>query len=83
MELQPGSSTSDLIWSIVIGHNICLSTDSNDLFLKESIEMLSEAGIKFDKHAARGIDPQLFSEYLIASGINIYTFKCFYITFYK
>lgn len=30
--------------------------------------MLSEAGIKFDKHAVKGIDPQLFSEYLIASG---------------
>lgn len=42
---------------------------NNDLFLKESIEMLSEAGIKFDKHATRGIDPQLFSEYLIASGL--------------
>jgi len=30
--------------------------------------MLSEAGIRFDKHQTQGIDPQLFSEYLIASG---------------
>jgi len=44
---------------------------NNDLYLKESIEMLSEAGIKFDQHATKGIDPQLFSEYLIASGIFI------------
>jgi len=42
---------------------------NNDLYLKESIEMLSEAGIKFDQHATKGIDPQLFSEYLIASGL--------------
>lgn len=42
---------------------------SNDLYLKDSIDMLSEAGIKFDKHATRGIDPQIFSEYLITSGL--------------
>lgn len=44
------------------------SIPRGDLYLKESIEMLSEAGIQFDKHAVKGIDPQLFSEYLIASG---------------
>jgi len=31
--------------------------------------MLSEAGIKFEKHASKGIDPQFFSEYLMASGM--------------
>jgi len=42
---------------------------NTDLYLQESIEMLSEAGIKFDKHATKGIDYNLFSEYLIASGL--------------
>jgi len=42
---------------------------NSELYLKESIEMLSEAGIRFDKHQTQGIDPELFSEYLIASGL--------------
>ncbi len=50
------------------GLALCLTIFSNDLYLKESIEMLSEAGIRFDKHQTQGIDPQLFSEYLIGSG---------------
>jgi len=33
--------------------------------------LLSHSGIKFDKHAAKGINPQLFAEYLISSGILI------------
>lgn len=41
----------------------------NDIYQQDSIEMLSQAGIKFDKHATKGIDPQIFSEYFIASGL--------------
>jgi len=51
--------------------DIMIDFISNDLYLKESIEMLSDAGLNFEKHASRGIDPQIFSEYLIASGNNI------------
>jgi len=34
--------------------------------------MLSEAGIKFDRLPTKGIDPQLFSEYFMASGIYFF-----------
>jgi len=40
-----------------------------DDYSPEAIELLSNSGIKFDKHATRGINPQIFAEYLISSGL--------------
>lgn len=65
--LQLGSSTSNLIWSNNPFYYI-LKSDSNDDSSKEAIDLLSNSGIKFDKHASRGISPHIFAEYLIASG---------------
>jgi len=42
---------------------------TKDEYAKDAIELLSHSGIKFDKHAAKGINPQLFAEYLISSGL--------------
>jgi CCR4-NOT transcription complex subunit 7/8 len=42
---------------------------NKDDHAKDAIELLSNSGIKFDKHAVKGINPQIFAEYLISSGL--------------
>ncbi len=42
--------------------------NSSDEHSKEAIDLLSNSGIKFDKHKSRGINPHIFAEYLISSG---------------
>mmetsp|Transcript_52730 Transcript_52730/g.59843 ORF Transcript_52730/g.59843 Transcript_52730/m.59843 type:complete len:477 (+) Transcript_52730:579-2009(+) len=40
-----------------------------DLFAQDSIDLLVHSGISFPDHARRGIDPQLFGELLMVSGL--------------
>ncbi|XP_065192023.1 CCR4-NOT transcription complex subunit 7-like [Sycon ciliatum] len=40
-----------------------------DMFAKDSIELLTTAGIQFEEHDKRGIDPVHFSELLVSSGL--------------
>jgi len=40
-----------------------------DEYLPEAIQLLTDSGIRFEEHAKRGIKPQQFAEYLIASGL--------------
>merc|ERR1712238_177136 len=41
----------------------------DDLFAQDSIDLLVNSGISFPDHAHRGIDPQLFGELLMVSGL--------------
>lgn len=40
-----------------------------DMFAQDSIDLLVNSGISFPDHARRGIDPQLFGELLMVSGL--------------
>jgi len=40
-----------------------------DEYANDAVDLLVNSGIKFEEHASRGISPQRFAEYLIASGI--------------
>lgn len=40
-----------------------------DMFAQDSIDLLVNSGISFPDHAQRGIDPQLFGELLMVSGL--------------
>ncbi len=40
-----------------------------DMYAQDSIELLSTSGIDFQKHQEKGIDVNLFAEYMISSGI--------------
>lgn len=40
-----------------------------DMFAQDSIDLLVNSGISFPDHATRGIDPQLFGELLMVSGL--------------
>lgn len=40
-----------------------------DMFAQDSIDLLVKSGISFHDHATRGIDPQLFGELLMVSGL--------------
>jgi len=40
-----------------------------DMFAQDSIDLLVNSGISFQDHATRGIDPQLFGELLMVSGL--------------
>mmetsp|Transcript_16397 Transcript_16397/g.47474 ORF Transcript_16397/g.47474 Transcript_16397/m.47474 type:complete len:351 (-) Transcript_16397:36-1088(-) len=40
-----------------------------DMFAQDSIDLLVHSGISFQDHATRGIDPQLFGELLMVSGL--------------
>lgn len=40
-----------------------------DMFAQDSIDLLVNSGISFMDHATRGIDPQLFGELLMVSGL--------------
>jgi len=41
----------------------------SDEHAKDAIELLSNSGINFTKHYSHGINPQIFAEYLISSGL--------------
>lgn len=41
----------------------------DDMFAQDSIDLLVGSGISFDDHSTRGIDPQLFGELLMVSGL--------------
>lgn len=41
----------------------------NDMFAQDSIDLLVHSGISFTDHATRGIDPLLFGELLMVSGL--------------
>jgi len=72
MASQLGNLISNLTLSInkhFVKFLIFLSADE---YSKEAIELLSNSGIKFDKHKSRGINPQVFAEYLISSGLFFY-----------
>ena len=40
-----------------------------DMFAQDSIDLLQKSGISFDDHAKRGINPHLFGELLMVSGL--------------
>jgi CCR4-NOT transcription complex subunit 7/8 len=40
-----------------------------DMFAQDSIDLLTKSGISFEDHAKRGIDPLLFGELLMVSGL--------------
>lgn len=40
-----------------------------DMFAQDSIDLLQKSGISFDDHAKRGIDPLMFGELLMVSGL--------------
>jgi CCR4-NOT transcription complex subunit 7/8 len=40
-----------------------------DMFAQDSIDLLQKSGISFEDHAKRGIDPVLFGELLMVSGL--------------
>lgn len=40
-----------------------------DMFAQDSIDLLQKSGISFEDHAKRGIQPQLFGELLMVSGL--------------
>jgi CCR4-NOT transcription complex subunit 7/8 len=40
-----------------------------DMFAQDSIDLLTKSGISFEDHAKRGIDPHLFGELLMVSGL--------------
>jgi CCR4-NOT transcription complex subunit 7/8 len=40
-----------------------------DMFAQDSIDLLLKSGISFEDHAKRGIDPHLFGELLMVSGL--------------
>jgi CCR4-NOT transcription complex subunit 7/8 len=42
---------------------------NDDMFAQDSIDLLVQAGISFEDHAARGIDPLHFGELLMVSGL--------------
>ena len=41
----------------------------DDMFAQDSIDLLANSGISFDDHSTRGIDPLLFGELLVVSGL--------------
>lgn len=41
----------------------------SDMYARESTQMLTKAGIDFDRHAKHGIDPQDFASLLMTSGL--------------
>mmetsp|Transcript_10761 Transcript_10761/g.14257 ORF Transcript_10761/g.14257 Transcript_10761/m.14257 type:complete len:366 (+) Transcript_10761:290-1387(+) len=41
----------------------------DDMFAQDSIDLLQNSGISFENHAKRGIDPLLFGELLMVSGL--------------
>ena len=42
---------------------------NEDMFAQDSIDLLINSGISFEDHARRGIDPHLFGELLMVSGL--------------
>lgn len=42
---------------------------NGDMFAQDSIDLLRKSGISFEDHASRGIDPLLFGELLMVSGL--------------
>lgn len=41
----------------------------DDMFAQDSIDLLTNSGISFEDHATRGIDPLLFGELIMVSGL--------------
>lgn len=48
--------------------NFAFSLD-DDMFAQDSIDLLQKSGISFEDHAKRGIDPLVFGELLMVSGL--------------
>ena len=42
---------------------------NEDMYAEDSIELLKQSGIDFDRHAAEGIDVQRFGELIMMSGL--------------
>lgn len=59
-KLPKGYST----WQFNFKFNI-----NSDMFAQDSIDLLKNSGIQFDKHEDEGIDPYEFAELLMTSGI--------------
>jgi CCR4-NOT transcription complex subunit 7/8 len=51
-----------------------------DMYSNDSIELLKKSGIDFEQHAKRGIDPTIFAEMLMTSGLILGSDTC-WITF--
>jgi len=71
--IQVGISLSDeegnlppgfTIWQFNLKFNL-----HTDEYSKDAIKLLMDAGLKFDTHAKKGINPQQFAEYIIGSGM--------------
>lgn len=58
--MPPGITT----WQFNLRFNL-----STDIYSKDAIKLLIDAGLKFDQHAKKGILAQQFAEYLIGSGL--------------
>lgn len=58
--LAPGTST----WQFNFRFN-----RNKDLYAEDSIELLANSGINFENHAKFGIDPNVFAEHIISSGL--------------
>jgi CCR4-NOT transcription complex subunit 7/8 len=56
----PGVST----WQF----NLCFDTEQ-EMFAQESMQLLLEAGIDFERHKRDGVDPLVFADLLITSGL--------------
>ena len=61
-----GNLCKDCPW--VWQFNFAFDLDG-DMFAQDSIDLLVNSGISFPDHAQRGIDPQLFGELLMVSGL--------------
>lgn len=57
-------STKDIIFLINSYDKL-----SQELYAKESMDLLKRSGFDFEKHKVKGIPHNLFGEYLITSGI--------------
>jgi hypothetical protein len=66
-EFLHGNLTSNLILGNIF---FFYSPKRQDKYAQDAIDLLSNSGIKFEKHARMGINPLVFAEYMISSGIE-------------
>ena len=42
---------------------------TEDMYAEDSVDLLQNSGIQFEKHEQEGIDPMLFAEMMLMSGL--------------
>lgn len=55
---------------------------NKDLYASDSISLLTRCGIQFERHAEMGIEPEMFGEYFMSSGM-VTTDQVTYLTFHS